>query len=137
MAVGADTSGSAPAAFAITGRPHAIASLAGKPKPSKNDGTTATRAGRVLAHELGQLEEASLERDAPLEPELRTSVGTRPCAGMRPSTIFSVTCAGSSEIASSSVPMPFFRSSVRPTKIRSASFATSGCGRNSSASVPL
>jgi Fe-S-cluster-containing dehydrogenase component len=39
-------------------------------------------------------------------------------------------------IASSSEPSPFLRSSVRPTKSRSASFST-GTGRKSSVSVPL
>ena len=51
--------------------------------------------------------------------------------------ILSVTCSGSSESASIMVPMPFLRSSVRPTKSMSASFSTSGQGRKISGSVPL
>ena len=39
--------------------------------------------------------------------------------------------------ASSRVPMPFFRSSVRPTKIRSVSFSTFSTGWKRSVSVPL
>ena len=119
------------------GSPHAIASLAGKPKPSKKDGTTATRPVEYSRTSSGVSRKRSWITTRPARPKRRTSVGTRPCAGMRPSTIFSVTGAGSSESASSSVPMPFFRSSVRPTKIRSVCFATSGCGRKRSVSVPL
>ena len=61
------TSGRAPAAFATTASPQAMASLAGKPKPSKKEGTTATRAVEYCSHQLVGLEHLAMQDHALLQ----------------------------------------------------------------------
>ena len=83
------TSGSAPPTVAITGRPQAIASEAGKPKPSKNDGTSAMRAVEYCSTSSSTVSIRSHQHDALLEPELaqlaRHEAVRRECARRRSS----------------------------------------------------
>ena len=78
------TSGSPPASLATTGVSQPMASAAGMPKPSSNDGITDTRRGAVVRRQLGvrhPAEERDVPRDAqplgqrdqlgPLEPVAR------------------------------------------------------------------
>ena len=114
-----------------------MASLAGNPNPSKNEGTSATRAVEYCATNSGTVSMRSTIWTRFSSPNRLISRGTSPWLGIRPSTIFKVTASGNIDKASNIVPMPFFRSSVRPTKSRSDSFSISGIGRKISVSVPL
>ena len=85
---------------------------------------------RVLLDELGDLEDMRFDdRTRSSSPKLRIRRGTSPWSGNAAvDDLERHVLGGSIESASSIVPMPFLRSSVRPTKSRSASFATSGDG---------
>ena len=113
--------------------------LAGGEAEALEEGRHHRRArGRVLRHQLGDLEHAvGAAPRARSSRWRRISRITSPSSGIRPSTILSVISLGSRASASSRVPIPFLRSSVRPTKSRSVCLRVPGTGRNSSLSVPL
>ena len=106
------TSGRAPAAFAITERPQAIASLAGKPKPSKNEGTTMMRPSHssTARTSSGVSRKRSwstiwMRSERPYWRDEASERGRRRGSGRRRSS--ASRCSGSIESASNIVPMPF------------------------------